>query len=129
MIQPLAIFTMWHGFYTVQPTSLDQVHELPWLCFEIRRSISMLTNTRGPALAQELCDAIIDQAYYEECATSAVCVQRRDHDIDRRRLMGVCSLVCKSWLPRSRSHCLFGRVYLSTPLSKSNTKTRQFLDR
>jgi hypothetical protein len=54
-----------------------------------------------PPLPVELVDAIIDR------------VRDDANYMERRRILGVCSLVSKSWLPRSRSH-LFRQVQLLT---------------
>jgi hypothetical protein len=62
-------------------------------------------------IAQELVDAIVDQVY-----------ENLAGQIDQRQMLGTCSLVSKSWLPRSQS-LLFRQV----SLEPGPTSTR-FLD-
>jgi hypothetical protein len=83
------------------------------------------TRSRGPVFPPEIFDTVIDQVY----ALS----KEDDHDDgDRVKdkplkvILGVCSLVCRSWLPRSRRY-LFEFVVIEGDDPRGLDSLRPFL--
>jgi hypothetical protein len=71
----------------------------------------MPSTTTQIGFPSELVDTVIDQVHWDvgsdTCFETSSAMQK-----SRNRCLDICSLVCKSWLPRSR-YCLFESIELS----------------